>query len=123
MKRRLSLALLQCLYNVGWTQDLIISNARVIDGTGGVIERGSVAVENGRIISVSDGNMVIAGAKEIDAQGMTVIPGFIDAHRHLIEGDPVQWLDEQASDRMQEFLDAGFTTVLSAGDSLDLHDR
>ncbi len=119
MKRQLSLALLLCLYNVGWTQDLIISNARVIDGTGGVIERGSVAVENGRIISVSDGNMVIAGAQEIDAQGMTIMPGFIDAHRHLIEGDPVQWLDEQASDRMQEFLDAGFTTVLSAGDSLE----
>ncbi len=46
------------------------------------------------------------------------MPGFIDAHRHLIQGNPAQWLKEPASARMQEFLDAGFTTVFSAGDSL-----
>jgi imidazolonepropionase-like amidohydrolase len=35
-----------------------------------------------------------------------------------MQGNAAQWLKEQAPARMQEFLDAGFTTVLSAGDSL-----
>jgi imidazolonepropionase-like amidohydrolase len=50
---------------------------------------------------------------------MTVMPGFIDAHRHIIMGDPGSWMEAQATDRMQEYLDAGFTTVLSAGDSVE----
>ena len=49
------------------------------------------------------------------------MPGFIDAHRHIIGGggDPAQWLQQDAATRMQEFLEAGFTTVLSAGDAAD----
>ena len=102
-----------------WGQDLMITNARIIDGNGGVIENGSVAVEDGRIASVSAGPSDSGSAQVIDAGGMTVMPGFIDAHRHVISGDPDQWLAEQAARRMQEFLDGGFTTVLSAGDDLD----
>jgi imidazolonepropionase-like amidohydrolase len=54
----------------------------------------------------------------IDAQGRTVMPGFIDAHRHIGANNEA-WLKEQAPARMQEFLEAGFTTVLSAGDGPD----
>ena len=42
------------------------------------------------------------------------MPGFIDAHRHIAEGNPVEWLAKRAPAQMQEFLDAGFTTVLCA---------
>ena len=112
-------------------QDLVIANARIIDGNGGIIDSGSVVVRDGRIASVSAATANAAvepaaaepadagGARTINAGGMTVMPGFIDAHRHLISGDPDLWLAEQAVPRMQEFLDAGFTTVLSAGDDLD----
>ena len=34
-------------------QNLVIVNARVIDGKGGVMERGSVAVRDGKIVSIS----------------------------------------------------------------------
>ena len=51
----------------------------------------------------------------VDAKGMTVMPGFIDAHRHIINGNPEKWLKEEAVVRMQEFLDAGYTTLLSGG--------
>ena len=102
-----------------WGQDLAIANARIIDGNGGVIDSGSVVVRGGRIASVSADSADTGGAQTIDAGGMTVMPGFIDAHRHVISGDPDQWLAEQSVPRMQEFLDAGFTTVLSAGDDLD----
>lgn len=102
-----------------WGQDLVIANARIIDGNGGVMDSGSVVVQGGRIASVSALPADAGGAQVIDAGGLTVMPGFIDAHRHVISGDPDQWLAEQAAPRMQEFLDAGFTTVLSAGDDLD----
>ena len=97
-------------------QGLVIANARIITGNGGVIERGSVVVRDGKIVSVSAEAASVPGAQVIDAQGKTVMPGFIDGHRHIIQGDAAQWLSEQASTRMQAFLDAGFTTVLSCGD-------
>ena len=100
-------------------QNLVITNARIIDGNGGVIDSGSVVVQDGIITAVSAGPADSGDAQFLDAGGMTVMPGFIDAHRHVISGDPDQWLAEQAVPRMQGFLDAGFTTVLSAGDDLD----
>jgi N-acyl-D-amino-acid deacylase len=60
-------------------QDLVIVNARILDGKGGAIERGSVVVRGGRIASVSPGRAgSLAGAPAIDAQGRTLMPGFID---------------------------------------------
>src|SRR6476659_1642140 len=102
-------------------QSLLITNARIIDGNGGVIARGSVVVRNGRIVSVAAGTANEPGARQIDVRGMTVMPGFIDDHRHVVAadfppGDPAKWLQEEAVPRMQEFLDAGFTTVQSCGD-------
>jgi imidazolonepropionase-like amidohydrolase len=96
-------------------QDLVVVNARILDGKGGVIERGSVVVRGGRIASVSAGRAAnVPGASTIDAQGRTLMPGFIDAHRHLVQGDAKTWLAQRATAQMQEFLDAGFTTVLCA---------
>jgi len=96
-------------------QNLVIVNARVIDGKGGVIERGSVVVRDGQIASVSAGAAAaVAGAQRIDAQGRTLMPGFIDAHRHIVQGDGKDWLAKTAPAQLQEFLDAGFTTVLCA---------
>jgi enamidase len=101
------------------TQGLAITNARILDGRGGDIARGTVVVRDGKIVSVAPGAASVPGARVIDAKGMTVMPGFIEAHRHVIRGNPAQWMKEEAVPRMQEFLDAGFTTVLSAGDSLE----
>jgi len=96
-------------------QDLIVTNARILDGKGGIIERGSVVIRDGKIVSVASGAPTrVAGAQTIDAQGRTLMPGFIDAHRHIAQGDPAEWLAKRAAPLMQEFLDAGFTTVLCA---------
>ena len=96
-------------------QDLIISNARIIVGNGTVIESGTVVVRSGRIASVGAGAAAPAGVRQIDARGMTVMPGFIDGHRHIISGNADQWLKDQAAQRMQEFLEAGYTTLLAGG--------
>jgi imidazolonepropionase-like amidohydrolase len=98
-------------------QNLTITNARIVDGTGRVIERGSIVVRDGSIVSVAAGAATQnAGARVIDAGGRTVMPGYVDAHRHIIQGDPADWLANRAAAQMQEFLEAGFTTVLSAID-------
>ena len=96
-------------------QNLVIVNARIVDGKGGVIERGSVVVRDGKIASVAAGTAAsVAGAQRIDAQGRTLMPGFIDAHRHIVQGNGAEWLKTRAAAQLQEFLDAGFTTVLCA---------
>ena len=103
------------LPNRAGAQDLVISNARIIVGNGSVIEAGAVVVRGGRIALVGAGIAAPAGVRQIDARGMTVMPGFIDGHRHIISGNADQWLKEQAAQRMQEFLDAGYTTLLAGG--------
>jgi imidazolonepropionase-like amidohydrolase len=112
-----TLAGLTALFANAVAQDLLITNARILDGAGGVIESGSVVVRDGMIESVAAGrSSAPAGARSIDARGMTVMPGYIDAHRHIVGGDPDEWLRSGAAAQMQEFIEAGFTTVLSAID-------
>jgi imidazolonepropionase-like amidohydrolase len=115
MRRLLVGIWIACLAHDVAAQDLRIVNARIVDGKGGAIERGSVVVRSGKIESVAAGTAApIAGVTTIDAQGRTLMPGFIDAHRHIAQGDAAEWLAMRAVPQMQEFLDAGFTTVLCA---------
>jgi len=93
-------------------QDLTITNARIVVGNGNVIERGSIVVRAGKIVSVAAGDPSAASGKIIDAKGMSAMPGFIDAHRHINTGP-----NEKA--QMQALLEAGYTTVLSGGGPAD----
>jgi len=110
--KRLTLTILACLTLPALAslsaQDLTITNARIIAPNGAVIERGSIVVRAGKIVSVAPGAPSAAGGKSIDAKGMTAMPGFIDGHRHINTGP-----NEKA--QMQALLEAGYTTVLSGG--------
>src|SRR5437867_383406 len=109
---RYPLTILTCLALGALTslsaQDLTIANARIIGPNGSVIERGSIVVRAGKIVSVAPGGPSAARGRTIDAKGMTAMPGFIDAHRHINTGP-----NEKA--QMQALLEAGYTTVLSGG--------
>ncbi len=60
--------------------DLLITNARIVDGTGGPSRNGSVAITDGRIVAV--GTVTGTAARTIDARGRALSPGFIDMHTH-----------------------------------------
>ena len=65
--------------------DLLIRNARVLDGTGNPWFPADIAVQDGRIAAV--GAIPNAqGARTIDAGGKYVAPGFIDIHSHADDG-------------------------------------
>ncbi len=125
MNRALAVGCVVLLWSVGLTQtaaaqsgaqDLAITNARILVGTGATIDRGTIVVRQGRIVSVAAGPAAAAaGVRRIDARGMTVMPGFIDAHRHIMTGNDDQWFKEQSVPRMREFLEAGYTTLMSGG--------
>jgi imidazolonepropionase-like amidohydrolase len=65
-------------------------------------------VKDGKIASVAAGAPAARSGTVIDAKGMTAMPGFIDAHKHINTGP-----NEKAD--MADLIEAGFTTVLSGG--------
>jgi len=94
--------------------DLVITNARIIDGTGNPWFRGSVAVKDGRIARV--GFFDTSGAKQtIDAKGQIVAPGFIDVHTHVE--------DIYDNPNAENFIRMGVTSLITGncgGSELDI---
>ena len=71
--------------------DLIIRNGIVVDGTGAERRVADVAVKSGRVAKVAPAIAEI-GAREVDASGLVVAPGWVDIHTHY-DGQ-VTWDDE-----------------------------
>ena len=61
--------------------DLIIRNGTVVDGTGAPKRKADVAINGGVIVAV--GEVPGRGKREIDATGLLVTPGWVDAHTHF----------------------------------------
>src|SRR3954454_631396 len=65
--------------------DLLITNARVIDGSGNPWYRADIGVKGGKIAAI--GKLSAASAdRTIDAANRVVTPGFIDVHTHVEGG-------------------------------------
>ena len=70
--------------------DLLFTNARILRfrGAGGIAESGFLGVRNGRISVIGPQadtpRRTGSDTRVIDCQGMTLAPGFIDAHCHLL---------------------------------------
>jgi len=93
-------------------QNVAITNARIIVGNGEVIDSGTIVIRDGRITEVGTGRAATRGLTTIDGRGLTAMPGFIDAHRH-INTSPNE------REEMQAQLEAGYTTILSGGGPAD----
>jgi N-acyl-D-amino-acid deacylase len=91
--------------------DLVIKNARVVDGTGAAAFTADVAVRDGVIASI--GKFAGSARREIDAHGHVLAPGFIDIHTHY---DPQICWDRLATPSIEH----GVTTVVMGNCSLSL---
>jgi imidazolonepropionase-like amidohydrolase len=108
------------------SETLVLSGARIIDGTGGEPVRGrSVVVEKGVIVGVVDDARAPRGSR-MDLAGHTLLPGLINCHVHLClgaEADPVRPVREEplattaikALVRARQTAEAGVTTVRDLG--------
>lgn len=67
----------------GETYDLLIRNARVVDGTGSPSRTADIAVRAGRIVRVGAIPENDGASRVINAGGRVAAPGFIDVHTHV----------------------------------------
>ena len=87
------------------TCDILITNGRILDGTGNNWFYGQVAVKDGKIMAIGR-DLKLTARKTIDAKQMIVSPGFIDVHTHLEE-------DEQKDPEAKSFIYDGVTTCVT----------
>jgi imidazolonepropionase-like amidohydrolase len=66
-----------------------------------VIERGAVVVRDGKIRVGLGGRPAHRGRRAADStrRAARFMPGFIDAHRHIVQGNGKEWLDKTAAPR------------------------
>lgn len=84
--------------------DLLIRGGTVIDGSGAPAARADVGIKSGRVARIGD-LTGLRGAREVDASGLVVAPGFIDVHTHADE------LADQPG--AENFLRMGVTTIIA----------
>ncbi|MFB3826279.1 MAG: amidohydrolase family protein [Bryobacteraceae bacterium] len=77
-----ALALLLTTAALAQSFDVLIRNGRIADGTGNPAFTGDVGVRGGKIAAVGRLAAGATAARTIDAAGLIVAPGFIDAHTH-----------------------------------------
>lgn len=69
------------LTNIG---SLVTNDANLGSGILGELENAGVVIEDGKIVWVGSSGSAPASDQTIDAQGMGVIPGFVDSHAHMV---------------------------------------
>ena len=96
---------------------------RIIDGTGRVIENGTVVISGARITAVGPAaTPVPAGATRIDLKGKTILPGLVNAHGHVaatsgLRSDPATFYTrDNLLRQLRTYAMYGVTTVFSLGD-------
>ncbi|MGO1120117.1 amidohydrolase family protein [Rhodovibrionaceae bacterium A322] len=104
---------------------VLFTNVNIYDGSGdSLLEGYHVLVEGQRIKEVSDTPITASGARVIDGQGKTLMPGLIDGHFHALAADAnLGGLDQMSSYHLAQYargflesaLQRGFTTVRDAG--------
>ena len=103
----------------------------IIDGSGKILHNQTIVVQNSKITSI--GGQIPPGALVYDLGSLTVTPGLIDTHAHIMwhfDNGRLSGKDEpplqgmlHAVDNAVVTLDAGFTTIQSPGSPEDKYLR
>ena len=89
------------------TYDLVIRNGRVMDPASGLDDVRNVAVQDGRIVAISESSL--EGRRVVDAAGLVVSPGFIDLHVHGHNPESYELM-------VQDGVTSGFELEVGTGD-------
>jgi imidazolonepropionase-like amidohydrolase len=135
MKKRVwGLLLCSCVSLVSAAQDIVVRAGRLVDpGSGTVLVDQEILIVGNKIAAVGRGLHVPENAKRIDLSDKTVLPGLIDCHTHLADGqgngEPFNVLRKTASQialesvpNARKTLLSGFTTVRDVGTYRALND-
>jgi imidazolonepropionase-like amidohydrolase len=106
---------------------IVIAAGALLDGRGHVVRNTRIVVEGSKIVAVDPK----AGPVDYDLRGLTVLPGWIDAHVHITwifgengknagAGETTQFAAYQSASNAWATLTAGFTTVQSVGSPTDV---
>jgi imidazolonepropionase-like amidohydrolase len=109
------------------TKRIVIAASSVLDGKGHVLHDTRIVVEGSKIIAIDPK----AAPVDYDLRGMTVMPGWIDAHVHITwtfgpdgknanQGGTTPFAAYAAGSNAYATLMAGFTTVQSVGSAADV---
>jgi imidazolonepropionase-like amidohydrolase len=104
----------------------VITNVRLIDGRGGPpVDRGHVAVRDGKIVSVGHVDARPSADAVLDGANLTLLPGLIDAHAHLvysgfrsldaIDRCSIETATINAVGNAERVLNAGYTAIRDVG--------
>jgi imidazolonepropionase-like amidohydrolase len=106
---------------------IVIAASTVLDGKGRVLHNTRIVIEDSKIVAIDPK----AGPVDYDLRGLTVLPGWIDAHVHMTwsfgkdgknagPGVTTQDAAYQSASNAWVTLMAGFTTVQSVGSPMDI---
>ena len=62
---------------------LAITNGKLLTITSGIVENGTIIIDNGKIVSLGSALPIPAETAVIDARGGYITPGFVDCHTHI----------------------------------------
>src|SRR5438128_11778526 len=106
---------------------IVIAASTVLDGKGRVLHDTRIVIEGSKIVAIDPK----AGPVDYDLRGLTLMPGWIDAHVHITwsfgrdgknagPGETTQDAAYRAASNAWVTLMAGFTTVRSVGSPNDI---
>jgi len=103
--------------------ELLLTNARVLDGLGGESQNATVRLDDGRVAEISPGADAVPGPgfETLDLSGKTLMPALVDAHVHLPSYEALPPLlrgEEPRADAVHNFELANF--AVRVGASADL---
>ncbi|MFC1563370.1 amidohydrolase family protein [candidate division KSB1 bacterium] len=105
-------------YSQGNQYDTIIVDGMVLDGSGNPWFYADIGIKDGKIVFVGDLEDNTSAGRIIDAEGKTVVPGFIDIHDHTYDAvrNEDSWTRREIDDKKffaPNFIGQGITTVVS----------